>query len=198
MKVRHLVILAMFIGVASVVVFWISPRPEDRPVPATLIPAPAPAPSKKSTLPVEPAPVPIQPAASSKVTMETILSDTSLPHGEAARRLLRLLPQLSEDEQEEAAHHIANLSDEAAVAEWAAGLSNNTLPAPAAEVLFSELYNQPHETLLPALAAMADQTQHPLREESADTLGILLGELPSGSNWTALAAEELRKDSTDR
>ncbi len=122
-----------------------------------------------------------------------ILGDESISHEQAARNLLVLLPRLNPSDQEEAAQHIANLSDEKVAAEWAQKLRRNQLPQPAAEVLFAALYNQPEDLLLPTAAAIADVQNHPFAQESIDTLEILVGPLPGNSTWSAHVTRELRE-----
>lgn len=133
-----------------------------------------------------------EPVADGATAISDILADESISHEQAARNLLSLLPRLSPDDQEEAAQHIANLSDEKVAAEWAQKLRRNQLPQPAAEILFAALYNQPEELFLPTAAAIADAKGHPFAQESIDTLEILVGPLPANSTWSAHVTRELR------
>jgi len=117
--------------------------------------------------------------------ISAIISNTNLDFPAAVDQLVGLLPTLGEPAQDEAAHHIANLSDDDQSKKWVALVVANKIPASAAEVLFNDMLNRPHEILLPALATMADAPQHPKQKESAETLEILYGEPPQGTSWDA-------------
>lgn len=123
-----------------------------------------------------------------------ILGDNQISHEEAALQMLALLPRLSPEQQEEAAEHIANLSNREVAGKWTGMLVKNQLPARAAEVLYSALYNEDEELFLPAMAAISDNARHPFHDESVDTLDILIGPLPEGSNWSALAQKTLQEE----
>ncbi|GAB4181853.1 MAG: hypothetical protein Fur0032_22980 [Terrimicrobiaceae bacterium] len=183
---------------AVVVAVLIALRPvEDTAAPQTgQSPTPAPTPELLSgplptAAPLSAAPA-NDPVTDGATAISEILGDESISHEQAARNLLTLLPRLSPEDQEEAAQHIANLSDEAVAAEWAQKLRKNQLPQPAAEVLFAALYNQPEDLFLPTAAAIADTKGHPFAQESIDTLEILVGPLPSNSTWSAHVTRELR------
>ncbi len=123
-----------------------------------------------------------------------VIADESISHPEAARKLISLLPKLSEEKQEEAAHHIVNLSDETVVAEWADALAKNTLPAATSDVFFAELHNQPNEVLLQTAAAIAIQPEHPLQQESTELLEFLVGPLAPNETWPAAVARQLQEE----
>lgn len=124
------------------------------------------------------------PANPGEDRISAIIANTNLDFPAAVDQLLGLLPGLQESAQEEAAHHIANLSDDDQAKKWAAKVVANQIPAPAAEVLFNDMLNRPHEILLPSLATMADSALHPKQKESAETLEILYGEPPQGTKWS--------------
>jgi len=117
--------------------------------------------------------------------ISAIISNTNLDFPAAVDQLLGLLPTLGESAQDEAAHHIANLSDDDQSKKWVALVVASKIPAAAAEVLFNDMLNRPHEILLPALATMADAPQHPKQKDSAETLEILYGDPPQGTTWDA-------------
>jgi hypothetical protein len=112
-----------------------------------------------------------------------IIANPNLDFPSAVNRLLEILPGLKEADQEEAAHHIANLSDEKSAAQWSAMLVANQLPAPAADVLFDDLLNRPQEMNMPVLASIADQPAHPKNKDSAEILETLYGTPPQGTAW---------------
>jgi len=126
-----------------------------------------------------------------------ILADDTIAHEAAAKLLLDLIPQLPADLQAEAAEHIANLADRAVVSEYADLLKRNALPPPAAEVLYSELYNEEEDLFMPTVAGIADNPKHPYYEESAETLDILIGPLPQGVSWSVHAEKVLREEAQE-
>lgn len=123
-----------------------------------------------------------------------ILSNPDLDFPAAVNRLLEALPRLDATAQEEAAHHIANLSDDTQTARWAAMLVANQLPAPAADVLFNDLLNRPQEINMPLLSAIADQQTHPKNKETVEILETLYGAPPAGTTWAAWTKAALEKE----
>lgn len=113
-----------------------------------------------------------------------ILSNESLNSSEAVTQFLQLLPKLDAERQSEVAYHIANLSDDTVCATWSKMVASNSLPRPAAEVLFNDLLGRPHELLMPVLGAIADQPAHPLCKDSTDVLDTLFGRPPQGTRWS--------------
>lgn len=123
-----------------------------------------------------------------------IIANPNLDFPSAVNRLLEILPGLNEAEQEEAAQHIANLSDEKSAAQWSSMLVANQLPAPAAEVLFNDLLNRPQELNMPVLASMADQSVHPKNKDSVEILETLYGPPPQGTTWSAWVKAKLAEE----
>jgi hypothetical protein len=123
------------------------------------------------------------------VTIETgdsiaeILDRTDLDFPTTVNQLVSILPKLNADQQAEAAQHIANLSDDEAAKSWLPKVINQSLPQPAAEVLFNDMLNRPHEMLLPFLSKLADMPQHPQSTQSAEILEVLFGQPPAGTKW---------------
>ncbi len=202
----------LIIGVVIVfcgLVFWGTQEPEKRP--------PAPPPAKTTSRPIAPPSSathqanaesarprfsPPPPPSSGVYTedqgtevISQLLLDDSLEHEEVARQLLALLPRFAPDQQEEAAQHIANLAEDNLAAEYAAMLVRNSLPAPAAEVFFSELMNRPHEILIPTLSQIADQPNHPQKQDSIDVLEVLYGTPENGLNWQSWTAKVMAEES---
>lgn len=113
-----------------------------------------------------------------------LLSNESLNYSEVVTRFLQMLPKLDAERQSEVAHHIANLSDDTVCATWSKMVASNSLPRPAAEVLFNDMLGRPHELLMPMLGAIADQPAHPLCKDSTDVLDTLFGRPPQGTRWS--------------
>jgi hypothetical protein len=131
----------------------------------------------------------VPPFAGEAPTIETgdpiakILDRTDLDFPSTVNRLIAILPKLNSDEQAEAAQHIANLSDDEAAKSWLPKVINQSLPQPAAEVLFNDMLNRPHEMLLPFLSKLADMPQHPQSTQSVEILEVLFGQPPAGTKW---------------
>ncbi len=113
-----------------------------------------------------------------------IIADPGLDFPGAVAKLLALLPSLDEARQQEAAQHIANLSDDTTAARWAAMLVANQLPPAAATVLFHNLLNRPHDLIMPMLSTIADQSGHPQNQASIEILETLYGAPPPGQSWS--------------
>ena len=123
-----------------------------------------------------------------------VLSNTSLDFTGVVNKLLETLPRLAPERQAEAAHHISNLSDDTTCSTWSRLVASNSLPTPAAEVLFNDMLNRPHELLMPFLGAIADQPVHPLHKDSTDVLETLFGQPPQGTPWSAWVKTSLLQD----
>jgi hypothetical protein len=135
------------------------------------------------------------PTAEPMDAISDILANQSLDFDQSVDRLLAILPTLDAEQQSEAAHHIANLSDDDAARRWAARIRDQSLPSPAAAVLYNDLLNRPHDFLMPFLAGLADMPGHPQQLESSETLEILYGQPSQGMTWTAHIKARLAEES---
>jgi len=104
------------------------------------------------------------------------------------------LPKLNEREQEKRAEEIAELSDDNTAVEWSKKVISNSIPQAAARVLFNDLLNRPPEVLQPFLAEIADQHEHPLKEECTEALEFLYDSPPEGSNWKQWVKEKMGEE----
>ena len=102
------------------------------------------------------------------------------------------LPKLNEREQEKCAEEIAELSDDNTAVEWSRKVISNSIPQAAARLLFNDLLNRPPEVLQPFLAEIADQPEHPLKEECTEALEFLYDRPPTGNNWKSWVKENGR------
>ncbi|NBR49324.1 hypothetical protein EBU02_10865 [bacterium] len=127
-----------------------------------------------------------------------VLSNENLDLTGAVNKLLEMLPKLDAERQSEAAHHIANLSDDAVCPTWSKMVTSNSLPQPAAEVLFNDMLNRPHELLMPFLGSIADQPAHPLHRDSTDVLEALFGQPPQGTPWSVWVKNSQLQESSGR
>ncbi len=123
--------------------------------------------------------------------ISNIIGNEALDFDEVVAQLVDLLPDLGEDDQVEAAHHIVNLLDDDAVVEFAPLLIDNRLPAPALEVIYPDLLNRPHPVGMPILAAIADQPENPIKEDAIATLEFLYGNPPAQTTWQAWVERKL-------
>jgi len=130
-------------------------------------------------------------------TISSIITSSYFDNAAMVDQLLVLLPGLSEDEQAEAAHHIAHLSADEDVSKWSDALVAGTLPAPATEILFAELCNRPKEIAWPILAAIADNPAHLHRKDSVAMLSLLTGTPAAHATWSQLVAPSLAGHARD-
>lgn len=125
-----------------------------------------------------------EPAMStSSERISEIIADPSLDFAGASAQLVKLLPDLDEDGQEEAGHHIVNLTDDEGLVQLAPMLVENRMPSPALEVVYAELLNRPHPVGMPILASIADRKDHPKKTDAVETLEFLYGQPPAGVKW---------------
>lgn len=178
-------------------------KPGESKAPKPTNPAPEvtqPVESQSAPAPEAPTPVPeaAQPPEATQAPgdvdqISAIIANPNLDFPSVVNRLLEILPGLAEDEQDQAAHHIANLSDEKSVARWSAMLIANQLPAPAATVLFNDLLNRPQEINMPVLASIADLPSNPKNKDSIEILETLYGPPPQGTTWSAWVKSKTQK-----
>lgn len=191
-----LVLLLCGIGIWSAVFFMQDANLKAKaPAPAPATKAPESKPRSQSApvdaKPAEPVETP-QPPAQDRIS--AIISNPNLDFPSAVNQLLEALPSLDEEEQDEAAHHIANLSEDKTAESWIGMVVKNQLPAPALDVLFNDMLNRPHELLMPALANMADQASHPKKSDSVEVLEVLYGTPDQGYTWSAWVKQKMSEE----
>lgn len=126
-----------------------------------------------------------------------ISNDTGQPDLDLPPRIKSLfddLPKLNEREQENCAEEIGELSDDSTAVEWSKKVISNSIPQAASRVLFNDLLNRPPEVLQPFLADIADQPEHPLKEECTEALEFLYDSPPEGSNWKQWVKEKMGEE----
>ncbi len=192
--------LALVILFALGAIFWIAltnPPAEIPPPPAKESAAAKPRPDfAPAADPMDsPGVRPSVPTPEPMDAISDILANQNLDFDQSVDRLLAALPALDADRQSEAAHHIANLSDDDAARRWAARIRDRSLPPPAAEVLYNDLLNRPHDFLMPFLAGLADMPGHPQQLESSETLEILYGQPAPGVSWSAHLTARMAEES---
>jgi len=123
-----------------------------------------------------------------------ILSDPTDDFDVLVQNLWQLLPRLPEEGQMEAAQHMANLSSDEIASGWMEELTEQKLPPAAAEVLFNDMLNRPHEIIMPVMGRIADQAAHPLQNDSQEILEVLFGLPPEGQSWEAWINQTLAEE----
>jgi hypothetical protein len=137
----------------------------------------------------------IEAKSSQHQSTRDISNDTGQPDLDLSPRIMSLfddLPKLNEREQEKCAEEIAELSDDNTAVEWSKRLISDLIPQAAARVLFNDLLNRSPEVLQPFLAEIADQPEHPLKEECTEALEFLYDRPPTGKNWKSWVKENGR------
>ena len=133
-----------------------------------------------------------QRASARGISTDMAQSDLDLPS--RIRSLFDDLPKLNEREQEKYAEEITELSDDNTAAEWSKKLISNSIPQAAVRFFFNDLLNRPPQVLHPFLAEIADQLEHPLKEECTESLEFLYDRPPAGINWNHWVKEKLAED----
>jgi hypothetical protein len=139
-------------------------------------------------------PLSVEPISPGEEIISEILLIETEDHSVIVERLFEAIDSLPPDEQEEAAYHIANLAEDTQAQAWANQIVENSLPPPAAVILYEELLNRPHAILLPTLASIADRPGHPFGEESSDMLEVLMDPKPDGLPWQSWVANQLAEE----
>ena len=104
-----------------------------------------------------------------------------------ADRLLALLPQLSGEEQAEAARHTANLLSDDHFLSAAACFTNATAPTNVQSLFMADLLNRPERVKLPLSLAVARNENHPCAAQAKELLQLYLTE-DFGTDWSAWEA----------
>jgi len=117
---------------------------------------------------------------------------------QTARTLITMLPNMPEEGQIEAAHHISNLLDDNDYASLKPTLLNTQMPEEVLSVLFTDLMNRGDEVKLRAFLDVARIPNHPYQEEALSDLQIYLDE-DYGIDWNrwSEAVERYLQDNRD-
>ena len=188
--------LGLFVG-------WLTSRQGDvKPVPApavtdTLASAPAPAPAPEAAPPTSEATPPPTvdnttdaSAASDDSTnweqkLEGILLSSDDENGKA-NQLLALIPTAPPDAQVELAQHLVNLVQDDNYSGAEQMLTNSATPSAVSTVLMNDLLNRNNNLKLPMLLEVAENDNHPLKDQAREMLELLIQE-DNGTNWSQWA-----------
>ena len=95
---------------------------------------------------------------------------------QVAANLFALAPTLPLEGQVEAIQHMVNLTDDENYQNPSALLLNPATAREVADVIMADALNRPNRIKLPLLASVLSNPGHPLREDSRNTLQVILGE----------------------
>ncbi len=197
---RGIAALAVAIGLGTII-GWLASRrgdvapvvvapPSGEAVAVATQPAPAPAPA-----PTQPALTPQerimarknlaqhldQNAPDWQQRLDDILLGDDDENGKADK-ILALIPNAPPDAQQELAQHLVNMVQDDHYDGTAAMLTNAATPADVSNVLMNDLLNRGNTLKLPMLLAIARNSDHPLKDQALDLLGLLTQE-DDGTNW---------------
>jgi hypothetical protein len=99
-----------------------------------------------------------------------------------ADRILALIPRAPAEAQQELAQHLVNMVQDDHYDGTAEMLTNAATPADVSNVLMNDLLNRNNGLKLPMLLAIARNSDHPLKDQALDLLGLLTQE-DNGTNW---------------
>jgi len=99
-----------------------------------------------------------------------------------ADRILALIPNAPPDAQVELSQHLVNMVQDDHYDGAAQLLTNAVTPSAVSTVLMNDLLNRGNTLKLPMLLAVAENTDHPLKDQAREMLELLLQQ-DNGSNW---------------
>jgi hypothetical protein len=103
---------------------------------------------------------------------------------EKARQMAEIFPSLPQEGQVEAAQHLSNLVPDEEYASVEQYLTNSAYSEDVLDVFMSDVLNRPNSIKLPALLAVARDSQNPKSGEAKDLLELFLEE-DHGTDWNA-------------
>ena len=131
-------------------------------------------------LPVDPAPAP-QYSTDWEQKLDDILLAEEDPNTKADK-ILALIPNAPPDAQVELSQHLVNMVQDDHYAGAAQLLTNAVTPAAVSTVLMNDLLNRANTLKLPMLLDVAQNDDHPLKDQAREMLELLLQE-DDGTNW---------------
>ncbi len=99
-----------------------------------------------------------------------------------ADRILALIPTAPPDAQVELSQHLVNMVQDDHYDGAAQLLTNAVTPSAVSTVLMNDLLNRNNTLKLPMLLAVAQNSDHPLKDQAREMLELLLQQ-DNGSNW---------------
>jgi hypothetical protein len=111
---------------------------------------------------------------------DILLSDSD--SNAKADQILALIPTAPPDAQVELSQHLVNMVSDDHYDGAAGLLTNATTPSAVSTVLMNDLLNRGNTLKLPMLLDVAENNDHPLKDQARDMLELLIQE-DDGSNW---------------
>jgi hypothetical protein len=192
-------VLAMA-GAVGLLIGWMASRqgdvapivvPPSAAPPIVVIAAAPPAPAPESNIVRNPAPRPRPanpapaPPPQYATDWEQKLDDILLSDADAntkADQILALIPTAPPDAQVELSQHLVNMVQDDHYSGAAQLLTNAVTPSAVSTVLMNDLLNRANTLKLPMLLAVAQNNDHPLKDQALEMLELLLQQ-NDGSNW---------------
>jgi hypothetical protein len=191
-------------GAVGLLIGWMASRqgdvapivvpPSDNPPPALNLPQAAPMPSLEAKAVASAARRPsaiatdtatVAPAPQYSTDWEQKLDDILLADVDSntkADRILALIPTAPPDAQVELSQHLVNMVQDDHYDGAAQLLTNAVTPSAVSTVLMNDLLNRNNTLKLPMLLAVAENNDHPLKDQAREMLELLLQQ-DNGSNW---------------
>ena len=151
------------------------PTPAPEPVMARPVPPPR-AHADAALTPATP-----QYATDWEQKLDDILLSEADPNTKADQ-ILALIPTAPPDAQVELSQHLVNMVQDDHYSGAAQMLTNATTPSAVSTVLMNDLLNRGNTLKLPMLLAVAENNDHPLKDQAREMLELLLQE-NDGTNW---------------
>jgi hypothetical protein len=104
-----------------------------------------------------------------------------------ADQILALIPNAPPDAQVELTQHLVNMVQDDHYDGAAGLLTNAETPSAVSTVLMNDLLNRENTLKLPMLLAVAENDNHPLKDQAKDMLELLIQE-DDGNNWDQWSA----------
>ncbi|HUD48703.1 MAG TPA: hypothetical protein VMR33_17860 [Candidatus Baltobacteraceae bacterium] len=130
--------------------------------------------------PVDPAPTP-QYSTDWEQKLDDILLAEEDPNTKADQ-ILALIPTAPPDAQVELSQHLVNMVQDDHYSGAAQLLTNAVTPSAVSTVLMNDLLNRANTLKLPMLLAVAQNNDHPLKDQAREMLELLLQQ-DDGTNW---------------
>jgi hypothetical protein len=199
-KVGRVAVVLAMAGAVGLLIGWMASRqgdvapivvPTNSAPPMAVIPQapPTPAPEAVVTHPAPPRRARVEaappPAPQYATDWEQKLDDILLSEADAntkADRILALIPTAPPDAQVELSQHLVNMVQDDHYSGAAQLLTNSVTPSAVSSVLMNDLLNRGNTLKLPMLLAVAQNNDHPLKDQALEMLELLLQQ-NDGTNW---------------
>jgi hypothetical protein len=203
-KVWRVAGVLLLAGAVGLLIGWMASRqgdvvpivvpPSTNPPVVALTPAPITSqdtnvafvqPNRQSAAPAQDAATP-QYSTDWEQKLDGILLADEDPNAKADQ-ILALIPNAPPDAQVELTQHLVNMVQDDHYDGAAGLLTNAETPSAVSTVLMNDLLNRENTLKLPMLLAVAENDNHPLKDQAKDMLELLIQE-DDGNNWDQWSA----------